>query len=119
LKVASDIEGDRPLSVEANAYIVALERQVADAKFMDLETNYTIRSTTLNIIASEMQSDILANALKAALWRLFRWRMAEATQNPTGIDERLVEVMARMAEATRTGTVRALLDAQLKAPGNG
>ncbi len=119
LKVASDIEGDRPLSVEANAYIVALERQVADAKVMDLETNYTIRSTTLNIIASEMQSDILANALKAALWRLFRWRMAEATQNPTGIDERLVEVMARMAEATRTGTVRALLDAQLKAPGNG
>ncbi len=119
LKVASEIEGDRELSVEANAYIVALERQVAAAKDMDLETNFAIRSTSLNIIAGEMQSDILADALKAALWRLFRWRMAEANDIQSGIDERLPEVMARMAEATRIGTVRALLEAQHKAPGNG
>lgn len=119
LKVASEIEGDRELSVEANAYIVALERQVAAAKGMDLETNFAIRSTTLNIIAGEMRSDILADALKAALWRLFRWRMAEANDIQSGIDDRLPEVMARMAEATRIGTVRALLEAQHKAPGNG
>ncbi|MEJ6388524.1 winged helix-turn-helix domain-containing protein [Gymnodinialimonas ulvae] len=112
LKVASEIEGDRPLSVEANAYIVALERQVNAANEIDLETNFTIRSTSLNIITNEMNSDILGNALKAALWRLFRWRMAEAADSSSGIDPRLTEVMTRMAEATRIGTLRALLEAQ-------
>ncbi|MEX3015213.1 GntR family transcriptional regulator [Gymnodinialimonas hymeniacidonis] len=113
LNVAADIEGDRPLSVETNAYIVALERQVSAADEMNLETNFAIRSTSLHIITGEMSSDILANALKAALWRLFRWRMAEASEAGSGIDRRLPEVMARMAEATRVGTVRALLEAQL------
>ena len=117
INVAAEIEGDRPLSVEANAYIVALERQVNAAKVIDLETNYTIRSTSITIITNEMSSDILGNALKAALWRLFRWRMAEAADIPSGIDGRLAEVMTRMAEATRIGTVRALLEAQGMPPG--
>lgn len=110
--IAAELEGDKPLSVEANAYIVALERQVAESKGIDLETNYTIRSTTIHIITREMENDIIAEALKASLWRLFRWRMAEAAEIPSGIDPRLPEVMRRMAEATRIGTLRALLDAQ-------
>lgn len=112
LGVAAELEGDRPLSIEANAYIIALERQVSSAEKINIETNYTIRSTSLQVITREMSNDILAEALKAALWRLFRWRMAEAAQSPTGMDSRLPEVMERMAEATRIGTVRALLEAQ-------
>ncbi len=119
LRVAAETEGDRPLSVEANAYIVALEQQVSAASALDLETNFTIRSTSLTIIAREMSSDILADALKSALWRLFRWRMAEAAESGSGIDDRLRQVMADMAEATRAGTVRALLEAQLPVPANG
>lgn len=112
LGVAAEIEGEKPLSVEANSYIIALERQVSSAEHIDLETNFTIRSTSLQVITREMSNDILAEALKAALWRLFRWRMAEAAQSPSGMDSRLPEVMERMAEATRIGTVRALLEAQ-------
>ena len=114
--VAADIEGDRPLSVEANAYIIALERQVADASEMDLETNYTIRATSINILTREMSNDILAQALKAALWRLFRWRLAEARDYPMGVDPRLTKVMARMAQATQTGTFRALITAHIEEP---
>lgn len=113
LRVGAEIEGDKPLSVEANAYIVALERQVSTTDAIDLETNYKIRATSLAVISQEMTSDILAEALKAALWRLFRWRMAEAAQSADGKDSRLPEVMERMANATRIGTVRALLEAQL------
>lgn len=112
LDVAADIEGDRPLSIEANAFVIALERQVSTATSLDLETNYTIRSTMLGIIARELSNDILAEALKASLWRLFRWRMAEAAAVPSGIDNRLREVIELMAEATKVGTVRALLQAQ-------
>lgn len=112
LDVAAEMEGDKKLSLEANAYIIALERQVSGAETIDLETNYTIRATSLLVITREMSNDILAEALKAALWRLFRWRMAEAAQRPSGMDPRLPEVMERMAEATRIGTVRALLEAQ-------
>lgn len=112
LGVAAEIEGDKPLSVEANSYIIALERQVSNADQIDLETNFTIRATSLQVITREMSNDILAEALKAALWRLFRWRMAEAAQLPSGIDPRLPIVMERMAEATRIGTVGALLEAQ-------
>lgn len=112
LTVAADLEGDRPLSIEANAFIIALERQVSLATSLDLETNYTIRSTMLGVIVREMSSDILREALKASLWRLFRWRMSDAAAEPSGIDGRLPEVMERMAEATKVGTVRALLEAQ-------
>ncbi|QXT38432.1 GntR family transcriptional regulator [Gymnodinialimonas ceratoperidinii] len=113
LRVAARLEGDKPLSVEARAYIVALERQVAAAEVLDIETNYTIRATALMAISREMSNDILADALKAALWRLFRWRMDEAAKSRSGKDNRLPEVMEMMAEATRKGTVRALLEAQL------
>jgi DNA-binding GntR family transcriptional regulator len=113
LRVAARLEGDKSLSVEARAYIVALERQVAAAESLDIETNYTIRATALMAISREMSNDILADALKAALWRLFRWRMDEAARSPSGKDSRLPEVMEMMAEATRKGTVRALLEAQL------
>ncbi len=99
-------------TLEAKAYIVALGQQVKAAKALDLETNYTIRSTSLMIITREMSNDILADALKAALWRLFRWRMAEAAAEPSGIDPRLPVVMERMAQATQIGTVRALFEAQ-------
>lgn len=112
LRVAADYEGEKPLSLEANAYIVALGQQVKAAKALDLDTNYTIRSTSLMIITREMSNDILADALKAALWRLFRWRMAEAAAEPSGIDPRLPIVMERMSEATQIGTVRALFEAQ-------
>lgn len=112
LKVAADFEGDKPLSVEAKAYIVALDQQVKSSEVLDIGDNFAIRSASLDAITGEMSNDILADALKAALWRLFRWRMAEAAASPSGIDRRLPEVMARMAEATRVGTVRALLDAQ-------
>lgn len=112
LDVAADIEGDRPLSMEANAFVIALERQVSTATSLDLDTNYTIRSTMLGIIARELSNDILAEALKASLWRLFRWRMADAAAAPSGIDTRLREVIELMAEATKVGTVRALLKAQ-------
>ncbi|WP_224814977.1 GntR family transcriptional regulator [Hasllibacter sp. MH4015] len=114
--VAAQIEGDRPLSEEAKAYIVALDRQVASAEALDLETNYTIRSTCIHVLTREMTNDILADALKAALWRLFRWRMAEAAEIASGIDPRLPQVMSRMAEATRVGTLRALLAAQSAGP---
>ncbi|MBF9042008.1 GntR family transcriptional regulator [Rhodobacterales bacterium HKCCE4037] len=113
LKVACDLDGDRPLSIESNSYIIALERQVAAAETLDLSTNFTIRSTLVRIITAEMQNDILADALKAALWRLFRWRIAEAVRSGSGIDARLPFVLEKMAEATRVGTVRALLEAQL------
>ncbi len=116
LRVAAEIEGDRPLSVEVNTYINALERQVSAADTIDLETNFTIRATSLQMITDEMSNDILGEALKAALWRLFRWRMAEAAAAPSGIDGRLREVMARMAAATRVGTMRALLEAQHQSP---
>lgn len=116
LDVAANIEGDRPLSIEATAFIIALERQVTASKALDLETNYTIRSTMLGIVARELSNDILAEALKAALWRLFRWRMADAAAEPSGIDHRLREVIASMAEATKVGTVRALLQAQHMPP---
>lgn len=116
--VAAEIEGDKPLSVEANAYILALERQVTESDEMDLETNFTIRSTVIQIITREMTNDILADALKSALWRLFRWRMEEARAMGNGIDPRLVQVMQRQAEATRTGTLRALLHAQQRQPGD-
>ena len=116
LRVAAEVEGDRPLSLEANAYIVALQNKLQAVETMDVETNYTIRSTSLSVITREMSNDILADALKAALWRLFRWRMDEAKKQPSGIDARLPEVMERMAEATRIGTVRALLEAQTMTP---
>lgn len=117
LRVAAEVEGDRKLSLEANAYVIALERQVSSADVIDIETNYNIRATSLRVITAEMSNDILAEALKAALWRLFRWRMAEAAQSPTGMDSRLPEVMERMAQATRIGTVRAMLEAQYANPG--
>ncbi|WP_050761374.1 GntR family transcriptional regulator [Jannaschia sp. CCS1] len=112
LDVAADIEGDRALSIESNAFIIALEQQVSAATALDLDTNYTIRSTLMGIVTREMSNDILAEALKAALWRLFRWRMADAAAEPSGIDARLREVIERMAAATKVGTVRALLQAQ-------
>ncbi len=111
MDVAARIEGDKPLSAEATSVIVALNHQVRAAKVLDLETNYVIRSTSLMVITREMSSDILAEALKAALWRLFRWRMAEASADPSGIDPRLPQVMETMARATRIGTLGALLDA--------
>ena len=110
--VAAQVEGDRELSMEARTYLVALDRQVADAKIIDIETNYAIRSTCISIITREMQNDILAEAYKAALWRLFRWRMEEAAEMDSGIDPRLPEVMRRTAEATQIGTLRAVLNAQ-------
>lgn len=110
--VAAEIEGNRPLSVEGRAYLVALERQVADAHAIDLETNYTIRSTAITIITREMDDEILADALKAALWRLFRWRMKEATEMASGVDPRLREVMERLAAASKIGTLGAVLHAQ-------
>ncbi|GAB5445952.1 GntR family transcriptional regulator [Gymnodinialimonas sp.] len=112
LDVAAEIEGDRPLSIQANSFIIALESQINATTALDLDTNYTIRSTMLGIVAGELSNDILAEALKAALWRLFRWRMADAAAEPSGIDHRLREVIALMAEATKVGTVRALLVAQ-------
>ncbi|MEJ6394958.1 GntR family transcriptional regulator [Gymnodinialimonas sp. 2305UL16-5] len=111
-KTAAEFEGDKRLSLEANAYIVALGRQVAEAKEIDLETNYAIRSTTINILTREMTNDILAEALRSSLWRLFRWRMDEAKHSPSGIDPRLPEVMASLTEATKVGTLGALLQAQ-------
>lgn len=119
LGVAAKLEGDRPLSMEASTYINALEHQVSNATVIDLETNYAVRATSLKLISREMSNDILAEALKAALWRLFRWRMAEAAAQPSGVDHRLREVMARMAEATRIGTLRALLESQQTALGKG
>ncbi len=43
-------------------------------------------------------------------------RSSEASASPSGIDDRLREVMERMANATETGTVSALLKAQHMAP---
>ncbi|MBY4892256.1 GntR family transcriptional regulator [Rhodobacteraceae bacterium N5(2021)] len=116
LDVAAEMEGDRPLSIEANAYINALEHRVSEATALDLDTNYTIRSTMLEVVTSELSNDILAEALKAALWRLFRWRLAAAAEEPSGIDTRLREVIGLMADATKVGTVRALLKAQHMPP---
>lgn len=111
LGVAADIEGDRPLSQEANAFIIALQRQVSTVTALDLGTNYIIRSTLLGIVSRELSNDILSDALKASLWRLFRWRLAEAAAEPSGIDPRLRAAIALMAEATKVGTLRALLKA--------
>lgn len=116
LRLAAEMEGDRPLSLEAKGYIVALERQIADAASVDLASKYAIRSTTLTVITREMSNDILAEALKAALWRLFRWRLAEAAAAPEGIDAYLRGAMERMARATSAGTVRALLEALYASP---
>ena len=83
LRVAAEVEGDTPLSVEAKTYIVALERQVTQSR-CHRSCRRTTRSVPRrsDVITREMSSDILAEALKAALWRLFRWRMAEAASSP-------------------------------------
>ncbi len=116
LRVAAEMENDTPLSLDATAYVVALQRQVADAPSIDLDTKYEIRATLLTVITGEMSSDILAEALKAALWRLFRWRMADAAATSTEIDAHLRGAMERMAQATATGMVRALLEAVHASP---
>lgn len=118
LDLAANIEGDRPLSLESNAFIIAMERQISASTALDLESNYTIRLTLMEIVTREMSNDILTEALKAALLRLFRWRLADAAAEPSGIDHRLREVIAAMARATDVGTVRALLRAQHMPPLN-
>lgn len=113
LAAAAQIEGDRPISLEAATYLNVIERQLSTMDGIELEANYDMRAKLMEIFINEMTNDILADALSAALWRVFRWRMAEAVESHNGIDRRLPEVVARMAEATKVGTLRALFEAQL------
>lgn len=114
LRIAAEIAGDLRLSDDARAQIATLEQQLARSSILDVDAKYAIRSTSLEIITREMSSDILAEALKAAMWRLFRWRMAEvATAAPSVVEADLRNILARMVQATSTGSVHALLKAQV------
>lgn len=109
--LAGEIESDRPISIEAASYIIALEQQVARTPSLDLDTNFSIRVSAIHTITNEMKNDIMADALKSALWRLFRWRLAEAADRPDGKDVRLPEVMAALRDAAQTGQLKPVLHA--------
>lgn len=112
LRTVAEVEGDKPISLEGATFINVIHTQLSKCPSMDMKANYDMRARLMNIVTDEMSDNILADAVRAALWRLFRWRMAEAHATQGGIDDRLPKVVARMVEATQVGTVGALFEAQ-------
>jgi len=76
---------------------------MADSMQSTKESYLELRGQILDILASALPDDILADALRAAHWRHIRWRMAEGAGEDAEAHERLKQSARACAEAAQRG----------------
>jgi DNA-binding GntR family transcriptional regulator len=111
LGAVADSAMDRALAHTLQVRLMGQAAMLLSRQIPDAETYLKLRAGLLETLVEAVDDTVLRLALKAAYWRLLRWRINSYRENPELEIEWCRQLIGTVLEAASSGSVRNIFEA--------